>query len=181
MVTLILQQNMLLEVGAPPPPTATSKAVYASDIRKEFELFIGYTTLSTTDPRALLADVYGQMSPSRLALYTQLATSEVLVIEARSIPGDDRWRHRHENNHHILKGKPYLRKLQRGGVLILKAGDTQEYILAGRPGDGAVPMVLPSGVETYVPLNVRERLTIITKADGEKELRYTTGTQITTI
>jgi len=152
----------------------TSRAVFAVSQQSRQELFLGYTTLTTTDPVALLDDVFGKMSPERTGKYTEMQFSSVLGIEGRSIPAGDRWLDRLETNQHLDGGKPYVRDLSVSGLLVVDPTSGDDMLLRTNGSDGSVPFVNENGVEQRVKRNVvTGRLDLVEQDGTEREISLT--------
>ncbi|HUU45668.1 MAG TPA: hypothetical protein VM118_08030 [Acidobacteriota bacterium] len=131
----------------------TSRSVYAVSQQSRQELFLGYTTLATDDPVALLEDVYGTMGPERTSRYAELTFGATLTVLARSIPAGDRWLHRLEKNQHMDGGKPYVRDLRFAGLVVVDPMSGEDILLQTNGSDGSIPYVNENGVERRVKRN----------------------------
>lgn len=100
---------MLLTV-APilPVNTGTVRVVFATATGRE--LFLGFTKLTTDEPRTLLGERLPKLDDLRLAKYFELTEGEsIITVEARSIPQGDKWNHLLLNSNFLdSRGAPYI-------------------------------------------------------------------------
>lgn len=143
-----------------------SRAVYAVSLQRARELFLGYTTLTTDDPVALLNDVFGRMSQARMSQYAVMASGTTLSIEGRDIPAGDRWLHRAEHNQHLDGGQPYIRDLSVSGLVVVDPATGDDVLLETNESDGSVPFVNSNGVEQRLKRNATTGKLDLVEEDG---------------
>ena len=144
----------------------TSRSVYAVSQEARRELFLGYTTLTTDNPVALLTDVFGTMGPERMGRYTEIQAGSRVAVEARDIPAGDRWLHRAEHNQHLDGGKPYLRDLSVRGLIVVDPVSGGDVLLETNESDGSIPYVNEHGVERRVRRNPVTGMLDLVEQDG---------------